>query len=133
MKCVDRASNYFGIESAMPFADSNLYEYVHQVPGIYKIHAGHQKWLLKEAYRSQLPKEIYHRTNKMALLSPNNQWLRALRPQLMDYFESLDGQVFNKPKILAELNDFFNPRDDLENYRIYKFASFAIWRNVFGI
>ncbi|MCB0643974.1 MAG: asparagine synthase, partial [Phaeodactylibacter sp.] len=134
LKCVDRASNYFGVESAMPFAeDRKLYEYVHSIPGIYKIHAGHRKWLLKEAYRQQLPPAIYNRSDKMALLSPNNQWLRELRPVLRPYFEALDGQIIDKHRLLKDFDAFFNPKSDLENYRIYKFAAFALWRHVFGL
>lgn len=134
LKCVDRAAHHVGVEVTAPFSESNeLMEMVHQVPGVYKIHAGQQKWLLKEAYRTLLPPAIYERRSKMGLVSPNNQWLRALRPALLPYVEQLDPAIFNRDLLLREFNTLFDPATDLENFRTYKFAAFAIWSQVFQL
>ena len=134
LKCEDRCSMWHGIESRTPFADDkNLMEFVMAVPASFKIHQGIRKHLLRTAFKGILPEPIRNRQDKMGFVTPNNQWIKALRHQIRPYFEEQDGTIFNKKRLLKDFDKFFNPNTTIENYRIFKFVSFAIWRKVFGV
>jgi asparagine synthase (glutamine-hydrolysing) len=132
LKCEDRCSMWFGIESRTPFADDlELMKYAFQVPSVYKIHKGTRKHLLREAFKHTLPEPIYNRNDKMGFVTPTNNWMREMRNEIRPYFEENRGEVFNKKLLLRDFDKFFNPETNLENYRIFKFMSFAVWEKVF--
>ena len=134
LKCEDRCSMWFGIESRTPFADDlPLMEAVFQIPASYKIHQGTRKHLLRESMKNVLPIEIKNRKDKMGFVTPTNQWIRELKEELRPYFEEQDDSIFNKKALLKSYDNFFNPNTNIENYRIFKFISFAIWRKVFEV
>lgn len=134
LKCEDRCSMWFGIESRTPFADDlPLMEMVLSVPAHFKIHKSIRKYLLREAFKGILPEPIRQRQDKMGFVTPNNQWIKNLRHHIRPYFEEQDTLIFNKKRLLADFDRFFNPNTTIENYRIFKFISFAIWRKVFEV
>ncbi len=132
LKCEDRCSMWFGIESRTPFADDlELMNYAFQVPSVYKIHNGIRKHILREAFKEVIPEPIYNRHDKMGFVTPTNNWMREMRKEIRPYFEENGGEVFNKKKLIKDFDQFFNPSTNLENFRIFKFISFAIWEKVF--
>ncbi|MBK8492258.1 MAG: hypothetical protein IPL49_15585 [Saprospirales bacterium] len=134
LKCVDRASAWAGVETCTPYSDdSDLMETVFSIPGIYKIRNGTRKWLLRESCRDILPPDTYHRQDKMGLVTPNNAWMAQLRPLMRAYLEEQDDGLFNKKKLLAEYEQFFDPKSPLENFRIYKYLSMVIWRSIYKV
>ena len=134
LKCVDRAAAWHGVDTATPYADDlPLIEYVFSIPPVYKIHHGQRKWLLREAFREMLPEAIYQRPDKKPLLTPNNEWIASMRDAIRPYFEEQDEAIFNKKRLLDQFDQFFNPASPVENYRMYKFVSLAVWRKVFNL
>ena len=134
LKCVDRAAAWNGVETCTPYSDdSDLMDWVFSIPGAFKIRNGVRKYLLRESCRDLLPPETYHRQDKMGLVTPNNTWMAQLRPLVRTYLEEQDEALFNKKKLLAEYDLFFNPKSTLENFRVYKYLSMAIWRSIFKL
>jgi asparagine synthase (glutamine-hydrolysing) len=134
LKCVDRAAHWFGVETAFPFVDtSSLRNWAFDLSAAYKIHEGRRKWVMAEGFKEWLPSEVYNRTDKKGLLTPNNRWMAGLRDQVRPMLLAQDDQIFRKEKLLTVFDDFFAPPDSLENYRTYKYLSFIVWRQVFGV
>lgn len=134
LKCVDRAAAWNGVETCTPYSDdSDLMEWVFSIPGSYKIRRGVRKYLLRESCRDLLPAETYQRQDKMGLVTPNNAWMAQLRSLVRDYVEDQDDALFNKKKLLSESDHFFNPKNGLENFRVYKYLSMIIWRSIFNL
>lgn len=132
LKCEDRCSMWFGIESRTPFADDlDLMNHAFSVPSSYKIHNGTRKFLLREAFKNDLPNAIYNRHDKMGFVTPTNQWMREMRDSVRPYFEQSQSGIFNKNLLLNDFDSFFNPASNLENYRVFRFISFAVWEKVF--
>ena len=132
LKCEDRCSMWFGIESRTPFADDlELMNYVFSLPSSFKIHNGTRKYLLRKAFQHTLPKPIYNRQDKMGFVTPTNQWMREMRSDIRPYFEQSQSDIFDKKRLLDDFDTFFNPATNLENYRIFRFISFAVWEKVF--
>jgi asparagine synthase (glutamine-hydrolysing) len=60
----DRNSMYHSIESRLPMMDYRLVEFAISLPILYKIKKGYGKWILRDIYRDQIPKEILFNKRK---------------------------------------------------------------------
>jgi|GEM_PF-355281 len=133
LKCVDRSSQWHGVESCTPYSDdAPLMEYLFSIPATYKIRQGARKLLLREAFRDLLPPSVYQRTDKMGLVTPANRWMAEIKEAVYPFFEEEDGGIFNKKQLLKDYHQFFSPQSTVENYRVYKFMAYAIWQKVFA-
>jgi asparagine synthase (glutamine-hydrolysing) len=81
---VDRLSMAHSLEVRSPFLDTDVVEYVAQLPATYKIRPGATKYLLKHAAQAYFPAEMIARP-KEGFLMPITQWMRGdLRPWVRD-------------------------------------------------
>ncbi|MDJ1134670.1 asparagine synthase C-terminal domain-containing protein [Streptomyces iconiensis] len=58
---VDRSSMMHSIETRVPFMDRHLLEFTYAVPMSLKLRNGQEKWLLRQAFRDQLPGYLINR------------------------------------------------------------------------
>lgn len=132
LKYEDRNSMHFSIEARTPFADDiQLSEKLFSIASGYKINQGESKALLRHSMNGILPDEIRNRKDKMGFVTPNNQWISQIKDKVRPYFEEDKSGIFNKNLFLKEYDSFFNPASEKENYRVFKFMSFALWSKVF--
>lgn len=132
LRCEDRCSMHFSIESRTPFSDDrHLMDYLFSIPSNYKIHNGVSKHLLRTSMKNILPEKVRKRQDKMGFTTPNNYWIREIKDEVRGYFENDTTGIIDKEKILNNYDTFFNPMSSEENFRIFKFISFAIWLKVF--
>lgn len=73
---VDRASMAHGLEVRSPFLDHKFVEFVARIPSKYKLRRGSNKWLLKQAFREEVPDPILNR-EKQGFGLPVNDWFRG--------------------------------------------------------
>ncbi|MGV3625182.1 MAG: asparagine synthase (glutamine-hydrolyzing) [Archangium sp.] len=73
---MDRASMAASLESRAPFLDTQLTDYVSQLPGHLKLRGVTTKWILKRALADLLPEEIVTR-KKMGFGVPLGAWFRG--------------------------------------------------------
>jgi asparagine synthase (glutamine-hydrolysing) len=79
---VDMMSMANSLEVRVPFLDHQLVEYVFSLPADYKIHKGFRKRILKDAFKDDLPPELYKR-NKQGFEVPLLKWFKGeLRPMI---------------------------------------------------
>ncbi len=128
LKCEDRCSMAFGIESRVPFADDiELVNLIFSIHGNKKIQHGISKYLLREATKKFIPQQIYNRKDKIGFETPVQKWflpnkqhvLETIKVQLdfvnIDYLQlNFDSLLFTKASFLL---------------RLY---SFAIWKRVYS-
>ncbi|MFT7546082.1 MAG: asparagine synthase (glutamine-hydrolyzing) [Gammaproteobacteria bacterium] len=60
----DKMSMANSLEVRVPFLDHNVVEFVRSLPEKYKLHNGNSKYILREAFRDDLPQEILERPKK---------------------------------------------------------------------
>jgi asparagine synthase (glutamine-hydrolysing) len=80
----DRVSMAYGTELREPFLDYRLVEYVFSRPQDFKIHNGHQKWLLRKIANRFLGNKV-SLAPKRPLQTPQREWLAG---PLQDWAES---------------------------------------------
>jgi asparagine synthase (glutamine-hydrolysing) len=132
LKCEDRCSMNFSVESRVPFADdAPLMHYVFNLPSTYKLHKGVSKSLLREAAKPYLPAEIYNRTDKMGYATPNNKWISEIEGSMVDLFTDDLKPYLDVESIRKNHSLLFNSTSKSDNGRMFKFISFAMWKNIF--
>src|SRR6185312_6194192 len=83
----DRVSMAHGLESRVPFIDTEVVEFAATLPADVKFKGGHLKHSLKEAMRDVLPAAIVDRRDKMGFPVPLGEWLNdELRDFVHDVF-----------------------------------------------
>ena len=73
---MDRASMAHALEARSPFLDRALMEYVAALPDRFKLRGQTTKWLMREAFRDALPREVLTR-GKMGFSVPLATWFRG--------------------------------------------------------
>ncbi len=76
LRKVDLMSMSNSLEVRTPFLDHNLVEYVFSLPSEYKIDQKNRKKILKDAFKNELPKEVFER-KKHGFEIPLEKWFRG--------------------------------------------------------
>ena len=79
----DRNGMANSVEARVPFLDHRLVEFCLLLPDHFKINRGRRKWLLRKALKDRLPKPIYHRYDKLAFATPQQEWLKSNKRHLL--------------------------------------------------
>lgn len=82
---VDRCSMMHALEIRAPFLDTKVVEFVYRLPHWMKVRYGKRKYLLKQALKDLLPKDIMNR-KKRGFLIPTSLWLKDLLRPLVEEF-----------------------------------------------
>ena len=133
LKCEDRCSMYHSVESRTPFADDpELIKFSLNLPANYKIKGGVQKLILRESVASILPEKTVSRRDKMGYVTPNNDWIADIAPNLKNIFNNPLLEDFLDIKLIKkDFDTIFDSRKQKENGKLFKFISFAMWVMVF--
>ncbi|MFQ5335383.1 MAG: asparagine synthase-related protein, partial [Flavobacteriales bacterium] len=134
LKCEDRSSMWFSLESRTPFADDlPLMNLLFSIPASAKLFNGESKAILRAAMRGILPDEIRSRRDKMGFVTPNNLWIAQLKEHFIPYFEHDKSGILNTDGILKDYKTLLGCENEPENYRLFRLISFAVWMKVFGM
>ena len=128
LKCEDRCSMAFGIESRVPFADDiELVDYLFSIKGSQKIQNGISKYLLREASKKYIPNLIYARRDKIGFETPVQKWFLPHKDEIIDLvFSQLD--FMNKSYFKSNFEDVLKQKPNF----VVRLYSFAIWKKVFS-
>jgi len=128
LKCEDRCSMAFGIESRVPFADDiELVNYVFSIQGNRKIKDGISKYLLREAAKQYIPQPIYNRRDKIGFDTPISNWFSPHKNQILDLISS----QLNFINIAYLTSNFDEVLKHKPNF-VVRLYSLAIWKKVFS-
>jgi asparagine synthase (glutamine-hydrolysing) len=95
LRYADRNSMAHSREVRLPFLDHNLVEFVFKVPDRLLMRDGWTKWIIREAFRGIVPKEISDRVDKLGYMPPQQQWLQGLTWQdvMLDQLQKTERSV----------------------------------------
>lgn len=128
LKCEDRCSMAFGIESRVPFADDlELVNYLFSIQGKLKIKNGISKYLLREASKRFIPQQIYNRKDKVGFETPLAKWFIPYKTHIIDTI---------KQQLDFVNHDFLNSNfESLLEHKptfLLRLYSFSIWKKVYN-
>lgn len=140
LRCEDRCSMHFSVESRTPFADDTaLIEEAFSQPAAYKISGGVFKHILRESMKEFLPLRVYERKDKMGFVTPHNRWLRALLAAHPDFMkDALVDRYFNN-KFRERVSQLSGNSGQLpsgmwrrEENLIFKALTLSVWYKQFA-
>jgi asparagine synthase (glutamine-hydrolysing) len=129
----DQMSMAASIESRVPFLDHALVEFAARIPDGLKIRGRTQKYILKEAIRDLLPRDVVHR-QKMGFPTPLRQWLLDARAEpLYAALRSRDGLLaayLDRREVEALIHRHRSGREDATD-RIWRLVNLQLWGDLF--
>jgi asparagine synthase (glutamine-hydrolysing) len=128
LKCEDRCSMAFGIESRVPFADDiELVNYMFTIDGNKKIQNGVSKYLLREASKKYIPTQIYNRRDKVGFDTPIEKWFLPNKKQIIDTI-SQQLSFVDIAFLSANFETLLKKRPTF----LVRLFSLAIWKKVYS-
>ncbi len=127
---VDRTSMMHGLEVRSPFLDTELVEFVINLPTEFKAGKDGNKMLLKDLLAEYMPKEFVYR-RKQGFGAPVGKWLRE--PKMRSYATQTLGAGANIRSLFVEktinslLNDFYSKNDNRSGMRLWLLLCLEIW------
>ena len=100
LRKVDLMSMSQSLEVRTPFLDHKLVEYVFSLPSKYKIDHNNRKKILKDAFKDELPSEVFNR-RKHGFEIPLDKWFRGELKSFIDD-EIFENNVAVKEGILSK-------------------------------
>jgi asparagine synthase (glutamine-hydrolysing) len=129
LKCEDRCSMRFSVESRTPFSDSKaLLAFAAGLSGRERFEAGRGKALLREALSPLLPASITARRDKMGFVTPHKMWYGLTKGKWEAYLHSehLRPYLSEPPERLAQTLHGLSPLE-ADNGRWFRFVCLAAW------
>jgi len=128
---VDLMSMANSLEVRVPFLDHDLVNFVFSLPDHFKIDGKQRKKILRDAFRKDLPPELYQR-NKQGFDVPLLRWFRRELKSLIEndlLSESFVSQqrIFNYQAIRQLLNQLHSKNPGDAPARIWALIVFQFW------
>lgn len=98
----DRMTMRASLEARVPFADTELIEYLWNVPWEYKFYNNKEKGLLREAFKDILPNEIFNRKKNPYPKTHHPKYAKIVSKMLQKRLKRKDSilyKIFDKDKI----------------------------------
>jgi len=132
LRWADRCFMWHSIGYRAPFADDiDLIEYVFQIPGVYKIHNGWSKYLLRESMGSLMPKQVKERTDKIGFATPEYDWLRSIKPYVFDGVGSDINGILKISRMEKDWEKMFAGQNKNGATDIWRYINFILWFKTF--
>jgi asparagine synthase (glutamine-hydrolysing) len=127
----DRVSMAHGLESRVPFVDTDVVEFAARLPADVKFKNGSLKHSLKAAMRNTVPQEIITRRDKMGFPVPLTEWMRGeLRDHILDSFASAAAR--SRPYLRSDFDvRAFIAREGRFSRSLWGLLSLELWQETF--
>lgn len=132
----DRNSMAFSIESRVPFLDHRVVDFSLALGDNLKINKGVRKFILREAFRDMLPKEIYDRHDKYGFPTPQELWTRENLSYFAEQIIESQGVLGNDWIDFDSINAQISQPETLTKdqiFSIWRVIIFAKWVEVFDV
>ncbi|MBW7952372.1 MAG: asparagine synthase, partial [Chitinophagaceae bacterium] len=104
LRYADRNAMAHGREIRLPFLNHELVEFVFSLPSHFKIRNGFTKYVLRNAMKETLPKEIIWRKDKIGFEPPQQKWLqhKSIEPLMQQAKQKLISKGILKKNVLQK-------------------------------
>lgn len=107
----DRMTMMANLEARVPFANTKLIEYLWNLPFKYKYKNNTEKYLLREAFKDLLPKEILYRKKNPYPKTHNPKYLEIVKNLLLKRLKNKNSVLYTIFDI-DKINDLLNSKEN---------------------
>ncbi len=126
---VDRTSMLNSLECRAPFLNKKLWNYTNTLPENYLMKGWDKKFILKEAFRDQFPKDFLDKS-KSGFGAPVGDWLKlSLKLELETYIDKkalLQQDIFHVDNIIKLVKNHISSKED-NTFKVWTFYCFQKW------
>jgi len=127
---IDRTSMMHSLEIRSPFLDTELAEFVYNIPTEYKMDKRGGKIILKDILADSMPREFVYRP-KQGFGAPVVEWLKTDKTKKLVY-EIFGGTAslydfLRKEEVIKLIDRFYRYNDDSIHYKIWTLLSLELW------
>ncbi|WP_298555605.1 asparagine synthase (glutamine-hydrolyzing) [uncultured Algibacter sp.] len=126
---VDRTSMLNSLECRAPFLNKKVWNYTNTLPEEYLMKGWNKKYILKEAFRDQFPKDFLDKS-KSGFGAPVGDWLKSgLRAELESYInekELIDQNIFHVDNMINLVKNHISGKED-STFKVWTFYCFQKW------
>jgi len=120
----DKMSSAFGLEQRTPFIDYEILEFGFSLPLEFKLKLWNEKRILKEAFKTELPNQIYKR-RKHGFNVPIDYWFEnVLKDKLIKLLNKNKHGLYNQDYALELLKDLKNCKS---NFKLRNVIAQKLW------
>lgn len=127
----DKMTMANSLELRVPFLDKDVFEFAAKIPARYRMQNGTTKYVLREAVKDILPREVAERP-KLGFPIPTRQWLRNEHYQWAKELihDAPVDHLFNKQYVLNLLEEHKNGvRDNAR--KVWTVLVFLMWHQIY--
>lgn len=107
----DRNTMYATIEARVPFADTKLVEYLWNLPFEYKYNKNTEKYLLREAFRGEIPDEVLERKKNPYPKTHHPKFKEEVSKLLKQRLENKESKLY-KIFNIEEINKLLDEKEE---------------------
>jgi asparagine synthase (glutamine-hydrolysing) len=126
---VDRTSMLNSLECRAPFLNKKVWNYTNTLPEDFLMKGWNKKYILKEAFRDQFPKDFLDKS-KSGFGAPVGDWLKSsLRAELESYItenDLIDQNIFHVDNIINLVKNHISGKED-NTFKVWTFYCFQKW------
>ena len=111
-----------GVENRSPFLDYRVVELIFSLPLNYLVNTNTSKYILREAFKSIYPKEIYHRKTKVGYSLEELKFKNVFNKNFYK-----DNFSFMKNNIPHDVIKKINDKKISENEKVFLKNTISIW------
>lgn len=134
LECIDRASTAVSLQAALPFLDHRLAEYVSALPDALRVRGLTTKWILREAAKALLPRELLNRPKAGWRLDVAG-WLRNdLREFTLDHLRGpscVTRRYYDAATLDRVLDDHLQGKKNYETL-LWTLLNIEIWHRTYS-
>tara|TARA_B110000971_G_scaffold96370_1_gene99105 strand:- start:10575 stop:12419 length:1845 start_codon:yes stop_codon:yes gene_type:complete len=104
---IDNISMYYSIESRAPYLSRNLFDLRNKTNKNFLIKNGISKYILRNAFKKEIPNSIIHDKEKIGFYSPLNETINLKNKKIVNLIlnNSITKKYLNKDLIKSKIND----------------------------
>lgn len=126
----DKNTMRFSLEGRVPFVDKELMKFLFSLGEDAILHDGWNKRVLRDAMDGTLPEMISRRRNKIGFTTPEQEWFRTIKQDLLEIFRSdsfASRPYFDAPTVVALFEDYMQHPDNHGTLMFWRLLNVELW------
>jgi asparagine synthase (glutamine-hydrolysing) len=132
LRHADRNSMHWGIESRVPFLNTEIVNFVLGLPEEYLYSDDFDtKYILREALKGIVPEDILARRDKIGFEAPEKEWLIASKPFILEVLNDVKSvPILNYYQCKKLIDKYFKNPNSFDSRLVWRIVNYSRWYKI---